>query len=263
MISLTESDNRSQKAFPGSINEPVIRLENVSVRYRLPRETIKSVKEYTIKRILQRRLIHDEFLALDDVSLDIERGELFGLIGRNGAGKSTLLKVISRVLRPTSGRLQLRGRVAPLLELGAGFHFELTGRENVFLNASLLGYSRAQTAERLDEIVDFAEISDFIDAPLRTYSTGMVARLGFAVATTTQPDILIIDEVLSVGDEHFQRKCRERINEFRNNKATILLVTHSMEVARSMCNRVAWLEGGRVRALGLPEEIVASYQQNS
>ncbi len=163
------------------------------------------------------RISYDDFWALSDVSLEVGKGELLGIIGLNGAGKSTLLKVISRVLKPTRGRVWVRGRVAPLLELGAGFHPELTGRENVFLNGLLLGYSHAEITSHFQEILDFADISGFVDAPLRTYSTGMVARLGFAVATMKRPDILIVDEVLSVGDERFQRKCRNRLSEFQEN----------------------------------------------
>lgn len=237
----------------------VIALDGVSVRYRVPRERISSFKEYAI-RFLQRRVSHDEFWALDDVTLHVRAAEVLGLIGRNGAGKSTLLKVISRVLRPTRGRVWIRGRVAPLLELGAGFHYELTGRENVFLNGALLGYGRAQIQIRFEEIVEFAEISDFIDAPIRTYSTGMIARLGFSVATAFQPDILIVDEVLSVGDEYFQKKCEARIRSFRENGVTILLVTHSMDLAAKLCDRVAWLEHGRLKGLGEASEWVERYR---
>jgi ABC-2 type transport system ATP-binding protein len=242
-------------------NEFVIKLENVSVRYRLPRERILSFKEYAI-RFLQRRVQFDDFWALSGVSLEIKEGEIFGIVGRNGAGKSTLLKVISRVLKPTRGRVQLRGRIAPLLELGAGFHQELTGRENVYLNGLLLGYTRAEIDSHFEQIMDFAEIQDFIDAPLRTYSTGMSARLGFSVATMSQPDILIVDEVLSVGDQQFQRKCQNRIRHYQNNQTTILLVSHSMEMISSMCKRAAWLEKGHLRMLGEVPDVVDSYQQN-
>jgi lipopolysaccharide transport system ATP-binding protein len=191
----------------------------------------------------------------------VQAGEVFGVIGRNGAGKSTMLKVVSRVLRPTKGRVRVIGRVAPLLELGAAFHHELTGRENVFLNAALLGRTQRQVEERFQEIVDFADIGGFIDAPLRTYSTGMVARLGFSVATAWEPDILVLDEVLAVGDEAFQAKCHERINSFREDGATVLLVSHNTRVVQEICQRVAWIDQGVIRAIGDPEEIVQMYRE--
>ena len=239
--------------------QPVIRLENVSVRYRVPRERIPSLKEFAI-RWLRRQLVYHDFWALRNVSLDVQPGEVFGLIGPNGAGKSTLLKVVARVLRPTTGRVRVRGRVAPLLELGAGFDMELTGRENVFLNGAILGYSRADIAQRFDRIVEFAGVRDFVDAPLRTYSSGMTVRLGFAVATDVQPEVLIVDEVLAVGDAEFQRKSAARIEEFRSAGTTILIVTHSMAVVVGMCSRVALLEHGQVLALGATKDVVQAYQ---
>jgi ABC-2 type transport system ATP-binding protein/lipopolysaccharide transport system ATP-binding protein len=238
----------------------VIRLEEVSVRYRVPHERISSFKEYAI-RFLQRRVTYDEFYALREVDLEVRAGEVFGVIGHNGAGKSTLLRLIARVMRPTRGRVYRQGRVAPLLELGAGFHPELSGRENVFLNGALLGYTRLEMESKFPEIVAFAELENFIDTPLRNYSSGMSARLGFAVATATQPDILIVDEVLSVGDEQFQQKCANRINEFREQGATILLVTHNAAFVRRLCNRAVWLDHGRVQAVGEADEVVTAYQQ--
>jgi ABC-type polysaccharide/polyol phosphate transport system ATPase subunit len=237
----------------------VIDLDSISVRYRVPQERFGTFKEYLIRRF-QGRVNHKDFWALKDVSLRIKRGEVFGIVGRNGAGKSTMLKVVSRVLRPTTGRVRIVGRVSPLLELGAAFHHELNGRENVFLNASLLGYSQKEVVERFSKIVEFADIGDFIDAPLRTYSTGMVARLGFSVATAWEPDILVLDEVLSVGDEAFQAKCHERITYFRENGATVLLVSHDARVVRSICQRAAWIEQGEIQAIGEPEEIVDLYR---
>ncbi len=242
-----------------SIADPVIRVESVSVRFRIPVEPIRSFKEYAIRRI-QGRLGFRDVWALRDVTLEVGRGEVLGVIGRNGSGKSTLLKVIARVLRPTSGRVWVKGRVAPLLELGGGFHPELTGRENVFLNGTLLGHSRREIAERFDWIVDFAELWDFIDAPLRTYSTGMVARLGFAVATAWMPDILLVDEVLAVGDEGFQRKCRARLEEFRRAGTTVVLVSHNGHLIRQMCDYALWLESGCVRGLGPAETVTALYE---
>ncbi|MDI6693665.1 MAG: ABC transporter ATP-binding protein [Anaerolineales bacterium] len=245
----------------GSNLMEAIRLENVGVCYRAPSERIPSIKEYTI-RWLQGKIKHREFWALQEVNLSVMKGETLGLIGNNGAGKSTLLKLIARVLRPTIGRVLVRGNVAPLLEYGAGFHPELTGRENIYLNGALLGYSRKQMEEKFERIVDFAELWDFIDAPLRTYSSGMWARLGFAVATDVQPDILIVDEVLSVGDEAFQRKSADRMQEFRNRGATVLLVSHNMNLIEEMCQRAAWLDHGRLRAVGKPDEVIQAYRRS-
>jgi lipopolysaccharide transport system ATP-binding protein len=240
--------------------EIVIQLDNVSVRYRLPEERIGTLKEYAI-RLLQKKVRYNSFLALRDVTIAVKKGEIFGFIGRNGAGKSTLLKVISRVLVPTEGRVWIQGQVSPLLELGAGFHPELTGRENVFLNGTLLGHSRREIEAHFEEITDFAELGAFIDAPLRTYSSGMIARLGFAVATTWKPEILILDEVLSVGDEAFQLKCQKRMEGFRTNQATTLLVTHSMQTVENLCTRAAWIDHGVIKAVGSPSEVIQAYRQ--
>jgi ABC-2 type transport system ATP-binding protein/lipopolysaccharide transport system ATP-binding protein len=239
---------------------PIINLENVSVRYRLPSERIGTLKEYTI-RLLQRRVRHRDFWAVHDLSLSINRGEVFGIVGDNGAGKSTLLKVISKVLRPTTGRVRIYGKIAPLLELGAGFHPELSGRENVFLNGALLGYSHEEMTAVFDEVVDFSELSEFIDAPIRTYSSGMYARLGFAVATAHQPEILIVDEILSVGDEAFQRKCTDRITGFRENGATVLMVSHNLGLISEMCDRAAWLDHGKLMKIGTAEEVIEMYRE--
>lgn len=243
-----------------AVREPVVVLEDVTVRYRVPRERIRTFKEFAIRR-LQGRLQFQDLLALDHVSLEVRKGEVFGLIGPNGAGKTTLLRLVARVMRPTSGRVWVKGRVAPLLAMGAGFHPELTGRENVFLNGALLGYTRRQIEEHFEWIVDFAEMWDFIDAPLRTYSSGMVARLGFAVATAIMPDILIVDEVLSVGDIAFQEKSAARIREFREAGATILLVSHSMRNVEKMCDRAAWLDHGRIMVMGDVVRVVDKYEE--
>lgn len=243
-------------------SKPAIILENVSVRYRLPSERIGTLKEYAI-RLLQRRLKHREFWAIKDLDLNIQQGEVFGIVGDNGAGKSTLLKVISKVLRPTTGRVRIYGKIAPLLELGAGFHPELSGRENVFLNGALLGYSHDEMNQVFNEIVEFSELAEFIDAPIRTYSSGMYARLGFAVATAHQPEILIVDEILSVGDEAFQRKCTDRIAGFRENGATVLMVSHNLDLIAGMCNRAAWLDHGKLIHIGNAEEVVAKYREGA
>ena len=235
-------------------SKPAIILENVSVRYRLPSERIGTLKEYAI-RLLQRRLKHREFWAIKDLDLNIQQGEVFGIVGDNGAGKSTLLKVISKVLRPTTGRVRIYGKIAPLLDP------ELSGRENVFLNGALLGYSHDEMSQVFDEIVEFSELAEFIDAPIRTYSSGMYARLGFAVATAHQPEILIVDEILSVGDEAFQRKCTDRIAGFRENGATVLMVSHNLDLIAGMCNRAAWLDHGKLIHIGNAEEVVAKYRE--
>lgn len=240
---------------------PVIILNNVSVRYRAPEEVIGTFKEYAI-RVLKRKVRFREFKALNNVDLQVNKGEIVGIIGRNGAGKSTLLKVISRVLIPTEGRVRLRGRISPLLELGAGFHPELTGRENVLLNGTLLGHPRHEIEAHLPEIIEFAELGAFIDSPLRTYSSGMIARLGFSVATTWKPEILILDEVLSVGDEAFRHKCQIRMEHFRDQGTTTLLVTHDSGTVETLCSRAVWLDHGQIKAMGQSKEIVALYRQS-
>ena len=242
-----------------SANEPIIQLENVSVSYRLPSERIGTFKEYAIRK-LQRKIRIEKFWALTDISLQVNRGEVFGLIGNNGAGKSTMLKVISKVLKPTKGRVVVYGKIAPLLELGAGFHPELSGRENVFLNGALLGYSRDEMEEVFDEIVEFSELDQFINSPVRTYSSGMHARLGFAVATAHMPEILILDEILSVGDEAFQKKSRERLQNFQRNGSTVLMVSHALDTMIGMCDRIAWIDHGKTQKIGEPQEVIAAYR---
>jgi lipopolysaccharide transport system ATP-binding protein len=240
---------------------PAIILEHASVRYRSSEEPYWSFKEFVI-RALQNRLKLKDFWALDDVSFTIEKGETFGIIGRNGAGKSTLLKLVSRVLSPTKGKVITSGMVAPLLELGAGFHAELTGRENTFLNGTLLGHPMREIKAHLPEILDFAQIDGYIDSPLRTYSSGMVARLGFAVATSWEPDILILDEILAVGDEEFRMKCYERMRKFRDDKITILLVSHDLTTIKKMCSRAVWLDQGKVKAIGKVDDVIQAYHEN-
>jgi len=239
-------------------NLEVIRLEDVGVRYRVPSERITHFKEYAI-RWMQRRIRQRDFWALKEISFSIKQGETFGLIGPNGAGKSTTLKLIARVFRPTTGRVVVRGVVAPLLEFGAGFHPELTGSENIYLNGAVMGFTRREMESKFKRIVDFAELGDFIDVPVRTYSSGMQARLGFAVATDIEADILIIDEVLSVGDEGFRRKSFERLEGYRRKGVTTVLVSHSMDTIKEMCDRAVWLDHGQIKMIGESDQVVNAY----
>jgi len=241
--------------------KPIILLDNISVHYRAPEARIGTFKEFAIQS-LKRNIRLKEFKALSDVSLQIYEGEIIGIVGRNGAGKSTLLKVISRVLIPSEGRVRLNGQVSPLLEVGAGFHPELTGRENIFLNGTLLGHTHREIEWHMDEIVEFAELGAFIDSPLRTYSSGMAARLGFSIATTWKPDILILDEILSVGDENFRDKCRMRIEAFHKAGTTTLLVSHNSENIETMCSRAVWLNRGEKKADGTVNDVLALYHQS-
>jgi len=237
-----------------------IRLQDVHVTYLVPRERIRSLKEYAIRK-LKRRIFFDQFEALRGVSFEVAHGEALGLVGPNGAGKSTALRVIGRIVPPTEGRVVVTGRVAPILELGLGLHGELTGRENVMLQGALLGFSRAEMKRRMGRIVAFAELEDFIDAPLRTFSTGMAARLAFSVATDVDPDILLIDEVLSVGDERFQIKCEARMNEFRRSGKTIVFVSHSARQVNEVCDRAVWIHEGRVVKAGAAAEVTEAYHR--
>jgi ABC-type polysaccharide/polyol phosphate transport system ATPase subunit len=233
-----------------------VSVENVSKRFRLYHERNQSLKAAVMRH---GRASYEEFWALRDVSFDIPAGVTFGLIGENGSGKSTLLKCIARILQPDAGRVVATGKVAALLELGSGFHPELSGRENVFLNGSILGLSRTQILDRFDDIVGFAGLERFIDSPVKNYSSGMYVRLGFSVAINVDPDILLVDEVLAVGDESFQRRCAEKFSDFRRAGKTIVLVSHAMGQLRNMCDQVAWLEHGTVKEVGAPGNIVDDY----
>jgi ABC-2 type transport system ATP-binding protein len=239
-------------------SEVILRVDDLSVVYRVTKERITSLKEYAIRRA-RREVLTEEFWALRNVNLELNKGEVFGIVGSNGAGKSTILKVIAKVLRPSHGRVWVEGHVAPLLEMGAGFHPELTGRENVYLYGSLLGFTGSEMDEKLERIVDFAELWDFIDVPLRTYSTGMVTRLGFSIATDVQPDVLIVDEILGVGDESFQRKSRERMLGFCDGGSTVILVTHNRSLMESMCDRAMWLDHGETKMIGPAGEVANAY----
>ena len=237
----------------------MIEVNDVSMHFRLPSDRVTSIKEYAI-RMVKRNLSFKEFVALDHVSFGVHKGEVIGLIGHNGAGKSTILKVISGILKPTTGEITLRGNVVPMLELGSGFDMEMTGRENIFLNGAILGYSEDFLQEKYQEIVDFSEIGQFIDIPIRNYSSGMIARLAFAIATVVEPEILIVDEVLSVGDANFQEKSKKRMMELMGGGTTVLFVSHSLDQIREMCDRVVWLDHGKVKMFGNTQEVCDAYQ---
>ena len=240
--------------------EPIIKVDNVSMCFNLSTEKHESLKEYLLA-LVQGRLQYDEFYALKDVSLDIMPGDFYGLVGLNGSGKSTLLKTIAGVYKPTRGKVTVNGTIAPLIELGAGFDMDLTARENIYLNGTVLGFSPKYLDEKFDEIVEFSELQNFLDVPLKNYSSGMVARLAFAVATMTKPDILIADEILSVGDFLFQEKCEKRMAELLSGGTTVILVSHSIEQIERMCNKVAWLDHGHLRRLGPTKEVTAEYRK--
>jgi ABC-type polysaccharide/polyol phosphate transport system ATPase subunit len=229
---------------------------NVSKKFRLFKERNNSLKA-TIMR--GRRVIAEDFWALRDVSFEVYEGETFGLIGENGSGKSTMLKCLTKILRPNEGTVNINGKVSALLELGAGFHPELSGRENVFLNGAILGMSQKELRRRFDEIVDFAGVGEFIDEPVKNYSSGMYVRLGFSVAINVDPDVLLVDEVLAVGDESFQRKCNEKFAEFRNAGKTIVLVSHGLLTVQNLCSRVAWFSHGRLMQIGTPRDVIEAY----
>lgn len=243
------------------MDKPVmIKVDQVSMKFNLASEKFDSLKEYIIKSI-KRQVSFDEFWALNDVSFNVYKGDALGLIGLNGSGKSTMLKTIAGVLKPTKGSVEVHGTVAPLIELGAGFDMDLTARENVFLNGALLGYSREEMQKHYQNIEEFSELQNFMDVPVKNFSSGMVSRLAFAIATIGTPDILIVDEVLSVGDFRFQQKCENRIQNMMENGTTILFVSHSIEQVRKLCNKIVWLEHGKLKMYGDTEEICDIYSQ--
>ncbi|KHF35102.1 Teichoic acids export ATP-binding protein TagH [Paenibacillus sp. P1XP2] len=241
-----------------SIDEAIIDIQDVSMCFNMATEKITTVKEFIIKK-LKGQISYTEFWALSNISFQIKKGEMFGVLGLNGAGKSTLLKVIAGVLKPTKGQIRVCGRMAPLIELGAGFDAELTARENIYLNGAVLGYSKKEMNKKFDEIVAFSELEAFLDVPVKNFSSGMYARLGFSIATSTVPDILIVDEILSVGDFKFQQKCESKINEMVNNGTSVLLVSHSIEQIKSLCSRGVVLEKGRLIKIGEISEISDFY----
>jgi ABC-2 type transport system ATP-binding protein len=240
------------------VGEYVIQVKNVGMEFNLSQEKVDNLKEYVIK-LLKRELFYQEFWALKDVSFNIEKGDRMGIIGLNGAGKSTILKIIAGVMKPTKGCVKTKGRIVPLLELGGGFDPNYTGRENVFLNGAMLGYSKEFLEEKYDEIVEFAEIEQFMDVPLKNYSSGMSARLGFSIASVVEPEILILDEVLSVGDERFRKKSNDRIMELFNKGVTVLFSSHSTHQIRKLCNKAIWIEKGRVVMQGNSNDVCYQY----
>ncbi len=240
--------------------EIAIRAQNLTKEFLLSHQPYSSLKGLLLA-FLPKRMEH--IVALKEVSFTIHQGETVGVIGRNGSGKSTLLGIIARVYRPTSGSITVNGRVAPLLELGAGFHPDLTGLENIYFNGVILGLTRRQVAERLPEIIAFAELEDYIDAPIRTYSSGMLMRLGFAIAAHVDADILLVDEVLAVGDARFQQKCYRKIREFQEQGRTILFVSHDMEAVRQVAQRALWLDKGVLRADGEVNTVIEAYLQEA
>lgn len=240
-------------------NKPVvIDVNHVTIRFNLANEKVDNLKEYFIK-LLKKELMFQEFLAVKDVSFQVRKGEAWALIGTNGSGKSTLLKAISGILRPYRGNITVKGGIAPLIELGAGFDGNMTARENIYLNGCVLGHSEKYMKKHFDEIVDFAELWDFLDTPIKNYSSGMRARLGFSVATMVKPDILICDEVLSVGDFLFQQKCLERMDQMLSGGTTLLFVSHSIEQVRALCDHAVWLDKGQARAIGEVNEVCDQY----
>lgn len=238
----------------------MIDVKHVSMRFRMANDKINSLKEYAVA-FLEHRLKYEEFQVLDDISFHVEKGEVVGIIGRNGAGKSTLLKIIAGVLKPTLGEVEVRGNIVPMLELGSGFDFELTGRENIFLNGAILGYSKSFLEDKYEEILAFSELGQFIDMPIRNYSSGMMMRLAFSVATVVQPEVLIVDEILAVGDEGFQNKSKARMLELMGGGTTVLFVSHSIDQIEEMCDRVVWLEDHKIKMLDTAEVVCAEYRK--
>lgn len=241
------------------MSETVIQVRDVSMHFNLMEEKVDSIKEYVVK-LLKGKLLYNDFIALNHVSFDVQKGDILGFIGFNGAGKSTLLKILAGVLTPTTGSVTVKGTIAPLIEVGAGFDPELTARENIYLNGAILGYSKAFIEQKFDSIIEFAELKDFVNVPVKNFSSGMYARLGFSIATAVKPDILIVDEVLSVGDFRFQQKCEERIRKMIENGVTILLVSHDIGMIERLCNKVLWLDHGETKKLGKTAEVCREYK---
>ena len=245
----------------GKAQEPsAVRVSHAAVRFNMASERVDNLKEYFIK-LIKRELMFKEFMALRDVSFEVKKGEAWGIIGTNGSGKSTLLKLICGILKPYRGTVEVNGSIAPMIELGAGFDGDLTASENIFLNGAVLGYDKKFMQEHFDEIVEFAELQDFLEMPIKNYSSGMAARLGFAIATVVRPDIVICDEVLAVGDYAFQQKCERRMNEMRKEGTTLLYVSHSIESVKEVCDHALWLDKGAVKMSGDVEKVAEAYME--
>lgn len=243
------------------MEKTVIKVDNIGMEFNLSAEKVDNLKEYVIK-FLKRELLFQEFWALKNISFEVEKGDRVGIIGLNGAGKSTLLKIISGVMKPSQGTVEIKGRIVPLLELGAGFDNDYTGKENIFLNGAILGYSKEFLEEKYDEIVEFSEIKQFINVPIKNYSSGMRARLGFSIATMVEPDILVLDEVLSVGDSKFREKSENRIMSLFDKGITVLFVSHSIDQVKKLCNKAIWLEKGEIKMQGDVEEVCDAYEES-
>ena len=239
--------------------ENAIEVNNVSMCFNLSKDKVDNIKEYVIK-MLKRQLFYEEFWALSDVSFEVRKGDSVALVGVNGSGKSTMLKVIAGVLKPTKGSVETAGTIAPMIELGAGFDHDLTARENIYLNGALIGYSRDMLDARFNDIIDFAGLERFVDVPIKNFSSGMLARLGFSIATIADADILIIDEILSVGDYQFQNKCKRRIREMMDKGTTVLFVSHSKEQVKEICRKAVWIDHGRIHMMGGVDEVCDAYE---
>lgn len=237
----------------------VIEVNHVTIRFNLANQKVDNLKEYMI-RLIKKELVFQEFLAVKNISFQIKQGEAWGIIGANGSGKSTLLKAISGILKPYKGTIRVYGSIAPLIELGSGFDQNLTARENIYLNGCVLGHTEKYMREHFDEIVAFAELQEFLDSPIKNYSSGMKARLGFAVATMVRPDILIVDEILSVGDYAFRKKCEQRMEEMLSGGTTLLYVSHSLEEVKRLCSHAIWLEKGEIHRIGKAKEVCEAYR---
>ena len=242
------------------MNQVMIKMNNVGMQFNKPKQKVDSFKDYVIKKI-KKQLTYEKFTALQDINLEINKGDVVGFVGLNGAGKSTLLKIVAGVQKPTCGEIKVNGRVSPLLELGAGFDNDLTGRENIYLNGLILGYSKNFIREHMDDIISFAELEEFIDTPIKNYSSGMRARLGFSIATAKTPKILIVDEVLSVGDGRFKKKSEEKMLELIQSEATVLFVSHSIDQIRRLCTKVVWLDKGQVKMVANTKEVCDEYEK--
>lgn len=240
--------------------ENALEIKNVSMKFRMTTQKVDSIKEFAIRK-MKKQLHYVDFMALDNISFNVGKGEVVGIIGLNGSGKSTTLKLISGILKPTEGTVKVNGNISPLIELGAGFDYELTARENVFLNGSVLGFSHTEMENKMDEIIEFSELGDFMDTAIKNFSSGMLARLGFSIATNVRPEILIVDEILGVGDFLFQQKCEKRINDMMSGGTTVIIVSHSIDQIKRLCDRVVWLDKGKVKLIGETQIVCNEYSE--